>query len=220
MTQASLGRQTQRVLPTLAIDIRGAELLRVKVPLRIGVDHALASRRENVTHFLVLTDDQGNRGIGELLTREYVTGETEDQGVACLNRLAQGLIGTVIDDPISRLEDLWESTRGWEGRLGAMAAADGALLDLASKNSALAIPKLLGRRPSLSKGWTTYSGVYSLATGWKLFLLHFVYRTLFRMKELKVKGTGQLDRDLAYIRAIRGAYSYPIDVRLDLNGAL
>ncbi|MCZ6529422.1 MAG: hypothetical protein O6949_03700 [Chloroflexi bacterium] len=219
MTQASLGRQTQRFLPTLAIDIRGAELLRVKVPLRIGVDHALASRRENVTHFLVLTDDLGNRGIGELLTREYVTGETEDQGVACLNRLAQGLIGTVIDDPISRLEDLWESTRGWEGRLGAMAAADGALLDLASKNSALAIPKLLGRRPSRSKGWTTYSGVYSLAAGWKLFLLHFVHRTLFRMKELKVKGTGRLDRDLAYIRAIRGAYSYPIDVRLDLNGA-
>lgn len=220
MTQASLGRQARRFHPTLAIEIRGAELLRVQVPLRIRVDHALASRRENLTHYLVLSDDQGNRGIGELLTRAYVTGETEDQCVASLKRLAQRLTGTVIDDPLSRLQELWESTRGWEGRLGAMAAADGALLDLASKNSALAIPELMGRRPSQSKGWMTYSGVYSLANGWRLLLLHFVYRTLFRMMELKVKGTGQLDQDLAYLRAIRGAYSYPIDVRLDLNGAL
>ena len=219
-TRTPLELQSQLPNPIAAVQIRSAELLRVHIPLRLRVKHSLASRTENWTHFLLLTDDNGNRGIGELLTREYVTGETEDHGVACLTRLAQGMIGTAVNDPLDHLRGLWESTRGWEGRLGAMAAVDGALLDLASNSSALTIPELLRRKPLTSKGWLTYSGVYALTSGWKLSLLHFVYRTLFRMKELKVKGTGQLDRDLSYIQAIRRAFPYPIELRIDLNGAL
>ena len=73
--------------------------------------------------------------------------------------------------------------------------------------------------PNLGRN-LVYSAVYPFASGLKLSALHLFYGRLMRMESLKVKGTGRIEDDLGYVRAIRQAHPYPVSMRLDLNGSL
>ncbi len=84
------------------------------------------------------------------------------------------------------------------------------------RHPAHAISSALPCRPRV----ITYSAVYPFASGLKRPMLHFFYQKLMRAEHIKVKGTGNIEEDLAYIAAIRKAFSYPLDIRLDLNGSL
>ncbi len=200
--------------------IARATVFLVNIPLRVTVEHALAFRTANTTGFLVQASADGTSGIGEFLAREYVTGETLEDCVAVLRQIGGRLAGAAVADPVGVIRGLWMETPPGPGRLGALGAADMALFDLCGKTSGRSVPSLLNRAPRASADDLTFSATYPLARGIKLAALHAVYRTWLRMDEVKVKGTGDLSTDRSYVAAIRRAFPYPINLRVDLNGSL
>ncbi len=196
-----------------------AHLYLVRIPLRFSVEHALAARSASTTGFLVIEADDATIGIGEVLTRDYVTGETLEDCQRVLEQVGSRLVRARIDDPVTFVRSLWQERMG-SGQTGALCALELALLDLWGKSTGRSIADLLGL-PSPDRSRTiTFSATYPLARGVKLAAIHLFYRTLMRMDQLKVKGTGQIDIDLAYLAAVRRAFSYPVTLRLDLNGSM
>lgn len=204
----------------MPLRIRNAEYFLVRIPLRVSVAHAAASRAVNTSGFLVLSSEDGQMGIGEFLCREYVTGERPEQCIQELERVAQALMQTSIDDPPAYVETLWGSAIDTPGRFGARCALELALLDLWGKQQGKPVAELL--QPGVLKAAhdPAYSAVYPFASGLKLAALHFFYRRLIRPDWIKVKGRGHLAEDLNYVLKIRRAFPYPVEMRIDLNGAL
>ena len=184
------------------------------------MQHALASRTANTSGFVVLTANAGSLGIGEFLCREYLTGETPEDCVRYLRQLAPLLTQAPIDNPPEFINVLWRQTHDQTGKYGAMCALELALFDLWGKQQGKPVAELL--RPGALEGNRTpvYSAVYPFASGLKLTALHLLYRTLVRAEHIKVKGTGRITDDVSYVAAVRRAFSYPVDIRLDLNGSL
>ena len=204
----------------MALRIIRGEYFLIEIPLRIRVEHALASRTDSASGFVVLTDEDGRLGLGEFVCRDYVTGEKPQDCLQYLERLIRGLLNRPIDDPLTFVRHLWDAGSGTIGRQGALCAFELALLDLWGKQQSRPVAELL--RPGIleTKRIPRYSAVYPFASGLKLSALHVLYRTCIGMEQIKVKGTGRLDADLAYFGNIRRAFSYPVNVRLDLNGSL
>jgi L-alanine-DL-glutamate epimerase-like enolase superfamily enzyme len=200
--------------------ITRATIFLVNIPLRMKVEHALASRHANTTGFLVLESSDGAAGIGEFLARDYVTGDTVDACVTALRDLGTRLTGIAATDPVSAIHDMWTAMPDRPGRIGALGAVDMALLDLCGKVSGRPAAELMNRTPRASVDSLAFSATYPLARGVKLAALHLFYRTWLRMAQVKVKGTGDLNTDRRYVRIIRGAFHYPVHVRVDLNGSL
>lgn len=204
----------------MSLQIKSIYLYFVQIPLRFSIEHALASRRANTTGFLVLTADDGTEGIGEFLARDYVMGESRDEIVQYLKRLAGSLTGTVIDDPIQFITRLWQESDNFPGQFGALGALDLALLDLWGKQcNTPAAAVLTPTAPDPSRK-LAFSAVYPFASGLKLAALHFSYGRLLGMTDFKVKGSGEIERDLGYVKSISRAIPYPVSLRLDLNGSL
>jgi len=200
--------------------IARATVFLVNIPLRVAVEHALASRTANMTGFLVLESPDGTAGIGEFLARDYVTGDTLDDCVAVLRDLGARLTGLAVDDPVDAIRELWATTPERRGRLGALGAIDLALVDLCGKSTGRPVSALLDRAPRVSSDRVVFSAAYPLTHGVTLAALHLFYRTWLRMDQLKVKGTGDVHTDQRYVRLIRRAFPYPVDIRIDLNGSL
>lgn len=210
----------------LALQLASIHLYFVRVPLRISIEHALAARHANLTGLLVLTASDGTRGIGEFLARDYVMGEAGEDIVRQLKRLAPCLLSAPIQDPVALLNELRAQSRDvpqsdkMRGMHGALGALDLALLDLWGKQRGIPAAQLIAAEPLALDHTISYSGVYPFAKGLKLQALNASYRWLLRITEFKVKGTGDLAHDLDYIRRIRAAFPYPVNIRLDLNAGL
>jgi muconate cycloisomerase len=199
--------------------VTGAAVYLVDIPLRFTIEHALAARRTNRAAFLVLHDGRGATGIGEVHAREYVTGETLDDILSTLGHVVTILTGTPSGEPVKAIRALWAAAGGRPGTAGAMCALDLALLDLWGRTTSVSIASLLGR-PYVHRDLPPFSAVYPLARGSKLVALHLFYRTILKMKDVKLKGTGDPAGDAAAAAAIRRAFPYPITLRVDLNGSL
>jgi len=204
----------------VALRIKKVEFFLVRIPLRFSVQHALASRTANTSGFVILTADDGTSGIGEFLCREYVTGEKPDDCVRCLRQVAPLLTRSPIESPLNFIRSLWFPTQYETGKYGAMCAVELALLDLWGKQEGKPVAELL--RPGVLKTARDpiYSAVYPFASGVKLAALHCFYRAVIQPEWIKVKGKGRLADDLGYVLRIRRAFPYPVQMRLDLNGAL
>lgn len=216
----------------VALQLASVHLYFVRVPLRITIEHALAARHANLTGLLILTASDGTRGIGEFLARDYVMGEAREDIVCQLKRLAPRLLSAPIQDPVALLNELRAQSRDvpqsedmpqsgkMRGMHGALGALDLALLDLWGKQRGIPAAQLIANEPLALDHTISYSGVYPFAKGLKLQALSAIYRWLLRITELKVKGSGDVARDLDYIRRIRAAFPYSVNIRLDLNASL
>lgn len=204
----------------MPLRIERVECFVVRIPLRFPVEHALASRTVNQTGFVVLTAEDGTAGIGEFLSREYVTGETLEHCMQCLQRARPFLTKAAIDEPISFIQSLWDRNADVPGKYGALCALELALLDLWGKRHGQPVAEVV--RPGAWRPHRTlvYSAVYPFVKGLKLLALHVFYGTVMRLEQVKVKGRGHAESDLAYVQRIRRAFPYPIQIRLDLNGSL
>lgn len=204
----------------MSLRIKSFRVLIVRVPLRFSVEHALASRKENITGFLILTADDGSVGVGEFLAREYVMGETRDEIVEYLRRLARRLRSAEIEDPIEFIRELWQKAEETPGNNGAIGALDLALLDVWGKHNRISAAGLLKSGAPNRERTFVYSGIYPFASGVKLAALDFCYVRLLGVTDLKVKGSGDIERDANYIERIRRIFPYRVDIRMDLNGSL
>ena len=111
-----------------------AEAFLIRLPLRLSVRHALASRRESLNLFVRLCDDQGNEGWGEGVPRDYVTGESAETSFAHLAEvLLPSLVGTAVEDPDQVLPAVARLLTPSPGNQTCCCAAELALLDLAGK---------------------------------------------------------------------------------------
>jgi L-alanine-DL-glutamate epimerase-like enolase superfamily enzyme len=201
----------------VTVQIHAAQVLVVRIPLRIGIEHAAAARRANTTVFILLESADGTLGIGEALAREYVTGESPEGCARLLAAAAHRIVGRTVDDPRTFLADL---DAALSLPPAAACALELAVLDVWSRSTGAPVGAALDGSMSTPGHTLTFSAVYPLASGPKLAALHVFYRTLLGMSDLKVKGTGNATTDLAYLTRIRRAYPYPVSVRVDLNGAL
>ena len=201
----------------MTLQIRAADVLVVRIPLWIAIEHAAAARRTNTTVFILLEGDEGTYGIGEALAREYVTGETPASCARLLAAAAHRIVGRSVDDPQTFLADV---DAALSLPPAAACALELAVLDVWSRSTGVPIEAALDGPTTTPGPSLTFSAVYPLASGPKLMALHVFYRTLLRMTDLKVKGTGNASTDLGYLTKIRRAYPYPVSVRVDLNGAL
>jgi L-alanine-DL-glutamate epimerase-like enolase superfamily enzyme len=59
--------------------VTSCEILRLQLPFRSAFRHAAAERSASDTILVVLEDETGHRGFGEILARSYVTGETNEE---------------------------------------------------------------------------------------------------------------------------------------------
>ncbi|MGQ0571519.1 MAG: mandelate racemase/muconate lactonizing enzyme family protein [Armatimonadota bacterium] len=215
-----MARLVERSAAGLPLRVARAAVYLVPIRLRVTVEHALAFRKSNLAGFVVIEAADGVAGIGEFLCRDYVTGESTDDCVDCLRRLGRRLVGAVIEEPLRFIQDLWLDENLGRGKIGALCGLELALLDLVSKRTERSIADLIGRAAVDRSATLTFSAAYPLARGAKLAALHVFYRTLMRMDQIKVKGTGDIAADLDYLMAIRRAFPYPVSVRIDLNGSL
>lgn len=204
----------------MSVRILRAEYFLVEIPLRIRVEHALASRAASTSGFVVLADEDERVGIGEFVCRDYVTEEKSHDCVQYLDDLLRQVNDDQIDNPAAFIQHLWNTSNRTVGRQGALCAFELALLDLWGKQQGKAVAELL--RPGVLQvdRPVTYSAVYPFASGVKLTALNVLYHTVVRAELIKVKGNGRIAEDLDYVGRVRRAFGYPVDVRLDLNGSL
>src|SRR5436190_2163196 len=110
--------------------VTGCEILRLRLPFRSAFRHAAAERSASDMILVVLEDDGGHRGFGEILARSYVTGETNEEIFAVGAREARLAGATVVkvkvggEDDAGRLRVLNEC---WKGAMPLRLDANGGL---------------------------------------------------------------------------------------------
>jgi L-alanine-DL-glutamate epimerase-like enolase superfamily enzyme len=125
-----------------------------------------------------------------------------------------------LGNPAEFIRTLWHQSADEPGKYGAICALELALFDLWGRQEGKPVAELLRPGALNSDRTPSYSAVYPFASGLKLTALHVLYGTLIKAEHIKVKGSGRITEDLAYVAAVRRAHPYPVDVRLDLNGSL
>lgn len=191
-----------------------AEVFLARLPLRLSVRHALASRRESLNLFVRLRDDQGHEGWGEGVPRDYVTGEDAVSSFSHLEKvLLPALLGTVIEEPDGLLPAIAGLLAPSPGNQTCCCAAELALLDLAGRSFDRSAAWWFGgsRRESLR---------YSVV----LPLLDRTATTAFLrgvkdlgVRHLKIKAEGEIWREaLAEARALLGD---SVTMAVDANGS-
>jgi len=202
--------------------ILGIEIVATTLKFRFSIAHASNTRKSDKVFFLILTSKDGLKGYGECHARPYVTGETEEQVCACLTECIPLLTNADFENPQKLISEIRAAIQFKSGGLGAMCAIDLAVHDLASQSIKIPISELLDRSSSKANSTNTQmTAVYPLTkSGLMLCALNLVYRTYFRFTDIKVKGTGNLEIDREYIRAIRSKSTEPLDIRIDLNESL
>jgi muconate cycloisomerase len=200
----------------------------VRIPLRRAIRHATTTRRETDNILVTCVLDNGVRGYGEGVPRDYVTGETVDSALELLTRsdLPAQLQGWKhFDTALAGIEQLQLAAvpgddRGCQGN-AARCAVELALLDAAGRAFGQPVSETTRRLASdlhAPRAHVRYSGVITGARGWKVRVIAWVYwLTGFRDVKVKVGMTG-ID-DVPRLRAIRRRLGRKIELRIDANEA-
>ncbi len=184
-------------------------------PLKLPVAHNLARNRFTDNIIVRLADDEGGRGYGEGVARDYVTGEKTTQSLEALRRrLLPALLGRELDparalQAVGRLLPEAEADR----HPAAVCALETALLDLAGRRLGRPLADFLGRS---GPGPLVYSGVLPLAGPQRTRQLLATMEEL-GLEQVKVKlGPEGAYRRLAQARRALGP---GVRLRVDANGA-
>ncbi len=191
-----------------------AEAFLVRLPLRLSVRHALASRRESLNLVVRLRDEEGNEGWGEGVPRDYVTGEAAETSFAHLAQvLLPSLIGTVIEEPGELLPALAGLLAPTPGTQTCCCAAELALFDLAGRSFNRSAAWWLGGRRRES---VRYSVVLPLLERTETAAFLCGVREL-GVRHLKIKAEGEIWQEaLAEARSLLGD---AVTIAVDANGS-
>lgn len=127
------------------MQIERAELRHLRIGFKRAFAHALHERAAADLLLVELHDDEGNVGLGEIVPRPYVTGESidtvlDERGPELAARLASRRFAS-FDDAVDCLRDL----RPLVGRdLASLCGFDLALLDLAGQRFGVPVAEALG----------------------------------------------------------------------------
>lgn len=194
--------------------IRRAEAFLVRLPMRLTVRHALASRRESHNLVVRLCDGEGNEGWGEGVPRDYVTGEAAGTSFELLRTVfLPGILGSEIEGPEHLLSAVAGLLTPSAGSQTCCCAAELALLDLAGKRFERSAAAWFGGRRRES---VRYSVVLPLLPpDERGEFLARVRRLGVRHLKVKAEGDGW-EESLAEARAMLGD---AVTIAVDANGS-
>lgn len=173
---------------------------------------ATALRRTTTTDTVVVrvTDGDGRTGWGEAPQVWQVTGESLAGAEACVTGpLSAAVVGQDADDLVPTCRAV---ARAVAGNLGAKAALDVALHDLAARRRGVSLPVFLGAaRHRVPTDVTLAVGDADTLAGAGL------ERTLEGFTVLKMKVGTDAATDVERVRAVRAAVGEDVQIRLDAN---
>jgi len=194
----------------------GIELFHLQIPFRRAYKHALADHRASNTVLAKVTTDTGVIGWGETVPRRYLTGETPQGVIDCINnKLWPSVRETEIaafDDIRSILEPLCDLSQK-ERTTAAYCALELALLDAAGKDYNTNAGGILG--PMKRRG-VRYTAPVDDVPPKDAMRRAFIFR-LLGFRDFKVK-VGQ-EGDIELVRAVRKVVGNKANIRVDANCA-
>lgn len=180
------------------------ELWRATFPLRMRFSHNLASRSEAETLVVILTDEQGNAGYGQIIPRSYLTGETlESAAEAVKTRWWPMFRSGQSPDAIFQEADSRRENAAYAGM-------DVAFHSLVSKTSA-AVPA------AASESFPLVAVIPALSPK-KAAWLARIYRWI-GYRRIKLKVTRDAEEDARRVTAVRRAAGQGMWLVADANGA-
>ncbi|WP_161855548.1 mandelate racemase/muconate lactonizing enzyme family protein [Bradyrhizobium sp. CCBAU 051011] len=189
------------------------ELHPVRLPLRAPFSHARYRRRESHAIIVVLRCQTGLAGFGEILPRDYVTGETVESVLTTLGpAMGARFTGRHFDDRTSVVTHLHRELDHAGRHLATFCGFETALLDLAGHAFGFALGKVLGRKagPPLPAGTVIGFDVTTEALP-----RHAAVMRLRHTRHVKMK-VGLVD-DVERLTIVAEALGAPL--RIDANAA-
>jgi len=190
-------------------------LHRVQIPLKRTFAHALSERSSTDAVLVQLQDETGACGWGEILPREYVTGETVESVLTDhAARLAAVVMARELSDKADVIALLGSALDGCEGALATMAGFDLALVDLAGKQLGFSAASCLGshRGPDLPGGV-----VIGFETKTAKLARYCAVLRLSKKRHIKIKVG--LDDDVERCRLVASVFGPDVPLRVDANAA-
>jgi L-alanine-DL-glutamate epimerase-like enolase superfamily enzyme len=195
--------------------ISSVSLHHLRIPLRVPFAHALKARNETETVIVVVTSSDGISGVGEILPRPYLTGETINSVLQSeLPPLVQSWLGRSFEHRAGVVAALEQGLRDAGRALATFAGWEMALLDLTGKTFGFSAGDVLGPvlKSDLDTGVVIDFAVSTNALAKRCRLLRIAGR-----RHIKVK-VGQ-DSDLQRLAIIAGVLGGDFPLRIDANGA-
>ena len=188
---------------------------RVRIPFKAVFVHALQSRQVTEAIVLVLESDAGHVGLGEILPRPYLTGETlESVAHTEIPALVQHWLGRAFNDREDVVEALRQELQLAGRALATFAGWELALLDAAGKAFRFAVGDVLGPviGPDLEAGV-----VIDFSVPTPGLQKHCMLLRLARQHHIKVKVG--LPDDLRRLATVQDVFGADHPLRLDANAA-
>ena len=203
--------------------IESLEVFPLHIPFNRAFVHSKTSRSTSDSVVGRLTGNDGLRGYGEGLPREYVTGEDVAGMVDALRgRIGPEVMKLEFGSGVGAVEQIGSFVEEWTERLSkgtgvvawnaTMCAMELALLDWAFRRSGESIASWLGP----VRGHVMYTGLIDATDP------HIARATAERyiqagFTNLKVKVG--VERDVERVEAVRGVAGKDVEIRVDANGA-
>jgi L-Ala-D/L-Glu epimerase len=207
--------------------ITALNFLAVRLPFRFAFKHSLAERSFSHNIIARAVIESGGKtyvGIGEGVPRDYVTGETVEEGLYKLRtRYANYFVGKTIESKRELLEaiDRGFENAGLESSAGGAAwcALELAILDSFSKSTGTQLTEILGgaKRAFVEHG-ITYGGVIPFGGERTVRTLLWLYK-LAGFQTVKLKVGRDFDTELKKIGLARKILGPAAKLRIDPNCA-
>lgn len=188
------------------------EVYLIRIPFRFSFRHAKAVRKTTENLIVVVKLDNGIKGFGEGIPREYVTGETPEDAFEFLKKEVVKALGSLSFERDSFLEGLGKALESFPQ--ASRCAVEIACLDAFSRSFNMPLYRLFGISDSSGDEFQ-YSGVVS-AEGFLKTLIMGLFFRMYGFKEIKVKVGFR--NDIIRLSVLRTLAGSATDIRLDANG--
>jgi L-alanine-DL-glutamate epimerase-like enolase superfamily enzyme len=200
----------------VTVRIENAEVLQLRIPLRVTFRHALAERSVGDSVVVRLTDARGNTGHGECAPRDYVSGEDSRSVGATLDRLLPRFVGRAFGSLADATAELEQAATGLaRDEHAAFCALELAVLDLVGRATGASAGDVLG---PVVRTTVPYSGVVSADGAAGARALCERMRAL-SLRDVKVKVGRSAEEDREVLRVVRDVLGDAVALRVDANCA-
>ncbi len=201
------------------MQLKKIALLRLKTPFKHSFGHALSERTYSDKILVILSDEQGRQGYGEVLARAYVSGETNDDVFANTGpALAKSLLGQHFESLAALQSYLTDTLRSEQWGTAVFGGYELALLNLFGLSHGIS-----QHETTALLGPERYSATGSCMTiGFECKDEHIRrYAIQARLSgATAVKMKIGLDNDASRLQQLNTAFKGKMPIRLDANGSM
>ncbi|TMC55062.1 MAG: hypothetical protein E6J20_01060 [Chloroflexi bacterium] len=196
----------------------GCEILRLRLPFRSAFRHAAAERDASDTVLVVLEDESGHRGFGEILARRYVTGESSEAIFATgAPQLGAGVVGREFETQEALVAFLLDQLAAEQWPPALFGGFEAALINLFEQAAMWDMSAVLGPRRVSQPGNCFTIGLEAS----EQLRLRAREARLAGATVVKVKVGGEHgEDDVARLRLLNECWKGTMPLRLDANGSL